>query len=102
MGRDLCVVTNTTVAGLYLEKLQATLTERRSDPRRMAAPRIARCVLPDGEQYKTLETVGLVFDALVDARLNRDCTLLALGVGVSRHIPRFSAASYPPPVPYLH
>src|SRR5260370_35319817 len=94
MGRDLCVVTNTTVAGLYLEKLQATLTERRSDPRRMAAPRIARCVLPDGEQYKTLETVGLVFDALVDARLNRDCTILALGGGVVGDIAGFAAPCY--------
>jgi len=105
-GRDLCVVTNTTVAGLYLEKLEATLAERRnaaphSDGRRMAARRIARCVLPDGEQYKTLETVGRVFDALVGARLNRDSTILALGGGVVGDIAGFAAACYQRGVGYV-
>ena len=64
-GRDLCVVTNTTIAGLYLAKLQATLTARRGAAPRDDTRRITHCVLPDGEQYKTLETVGRVFDALV-------------------------------------
>jgi len=95
-GRDLCVVTNTTVAGLYLEKLQATLGARRGDARR-----IVHCVLPDGEQYKTLDTVGRVFDAMVDARLNRDSTILALGGGVVGDIAGFAAACYQRGVGYV-
>jgi 3-dehydroquinate synthase len=95
-GRDLCVVTNTTVAGLYLEQLQATLAAPRSDARR-----IVRCVLPDGERYKTLETVGRVFDALVGARLNRDSTILALGGGVVGDIAGFAAACYQRGVGYV-
>jgi 3-dehydroquinate synthase len=90
-GRDVCMVTNTTVGGLYLEKLQAAL----------AARRVARCVLPDGEQYKTLETVGRVFDALVSARLNRDSTILALGGGVVGDIAGFAAACYQRGVGYV-
>jgi len=93
-GRDLCVVTNTTVARLYLEKLQATLAAPRNTARRSDARRIAHCVLPDGEQYKTLETAGGVFDALVGARLNRDSTILALGGGVVGDIAGFAAACY--------
>ena len=104
-GRDLCVVTNTTVAGLYLEKLQATLTAPRSD-RLLAAPRsdarrIAHCVLPDGEQYKTLATVGRVFDAMVGAGLNRDSIVLALGGGVVGDIAGFAAACYQRGVGYV-
>jgi 3-dehydroquinate synthase len=95
-GRDLCVVTNTTVAGLYLEQLQATLATPRNDARR-----IVRCVLPDGERYKTLETVGRVFDALVGARLNRDSTILALGGGVVGDIAGFAAACYQRGVGYV-
>ena len=100
-GRDLCVVTNTTVAGVYLEKLQATLTSPRSGARRSDARRIVHCVLPDGEQYKTLDTVGRVFDALVDARLNRDSTILALGGGVVGDIAGFAAACYQRGVGYV-
>ena len=70
-GHDLVIVTNTTVARLYLHKLRASLSGRR----------VAECVLPDGEQYKTLQTVGRVFDSLVEAKLNRDATVLALGGG---------------------
>ena len=54
-GRDLMIVTNTTVARLYLATLRAASAERK----------IAECVLPDGEQHKTLQTAGWVFDALV-------------------------------------
>ena len=90
-GRDLCLVTNTTVAGLYLEPLRETLSGRR----------MALCVLPDGEQFKTLGTAALVFDALVDAKLNRDATILALGGGVVGDIAGFAAACYQRGVGYV-
>jgi len=92
IGRhDLVVVTNTTVAPLYLGALRAALTDRR----------IATCVLPDGEQHKTLETVGRVFDALVDAKLNRDAVVLALGGGVVGDIAGFAAACYQRGIGYV-
>ena len=100
-GRDVCVVTNTTVGGLYLDKLQAALAAPRNAAGRSGARRITRCVLPDGEQYKTLETVGHVFDALVGARLNRDSTILALGGGVVGDIAGFAAACYQRGVGYV-
>jgi 3-dehydroquinate synthase len=110
-GGDVCVVTNTTVAELYLETLQAALLGRRGDARRIDARRIdarrgdarrtAHCVLPDGEQYKTLETVGRVFDVLVGAGLNRDSTILALGGGVVGDIAGFAAACYQRGVGYV-
>jgi 3-dehydroquinate synthase len=90
-GSDLAIVTNATVARLYLDKLRAALKERR----------IAECVLPDGEQYKTLQTAGLVFDALVAAKLNRDATVLALGGGVVGDIAGFAAACYQRGVGYV-
>ncbi len=105
-GGDVCVVTNTTVAELYLETLQAALLGRRGDARRIDARRgdarrTAHCVLPDGEQYKTLETVGRVFDVLVGAGLNRDSTILALGGGVVGDIAGFAAACYQRGVGYV-
>src|ERR1700723_4711527 len=83
-GRDVLIVTNTTVARLYLEKLMDGLGGRRA----------AECILPDGEQHKTLQTAGWVFDALVGKKMNRDATVLALGGGVVGDIAGFAAACY--------
>jgi 3-dehydroquinate synthase len=88
---DLMIVTNTTVAELYLPGLVANLGARH----------IAECILPDGEQYKTLETVGRVLDALVAARLNRDAIVLALGGGVIGDIAGFAASCYQRGVRYV-
>ena len=90
-GRDLLIVTNTVVARLYLAKLTASLA-----PRRMA-----ECILPDGEQHKTLQTAGWVFDALVGKKMNRDATVLALGGGVVGDIAGFAAACYQRGIGYV-
>jgi 3-dehydroquinate synthase len=90
-GRDLLIVTNTTVAKLYLAKLTGGFAHRR----------IAECILPDGEQHKTLQTAGWVFDALVANRMNRDATVLALGGGVVGDIAGFAAASYQRGIGYV-
>jgi 3-dehydroquinate synthase len=90
-GRDLAIVTNTVVGPLYSSKLRGSLRGRR----------IAECVLPDGEQHKTLHTVASVFDALVGAKLNRDATVLALGGGVVGDIAGFAAACYQRGVNYV-
>src|ERR1700730_5446721 len=83
-GRDLLIVTNTTVARLYL----AALTDS------LAGKRVAECILPDAEHHKTLQTAGWVFDALVAKKMNRDATVLALGGGVVGDLAGFAAACY--------
>jgi 3-dehydroquinate synthase len=84
VGRQVMVVTNTTVAPLYLEKLLAQLDSL--DP--------IAVKLADGEQYKTLETVTKIFDALLKHRFSRNSTLIALGGGVIGDITGFAAACY--------
>lgn len=90
-GGDLMIVTNTTVARLYLGRLRAALDERR----------VSECILPDGEQHKTLQTVGWVFDELIAKRLNRDGIVLALGGGVIGDIAGFAAACYQRGIGYV-
>jgi 3-dehydroquinate synthase len=90
-GRDLLIVTNTTVAKLYLAKLTGSFSQRH----------IAECILPDGEQHKTLQTAGWVLDALVANKMNRDATVLALGGGVVGDIAGFAASCYQRGIGYV-
>jgi 3-dehydroquinate synthase len=90
-GRDLMVVTNTTVGRLYLAKLRGALGERN----------VSECILPDGEQHKTLQTAGWVFDELVGKKLNRDGIVLALGGGVVGDVAGFAAACYQRGIGYV-
>ena len=90
-ARDVLVVTSTTVAPLYLARLERSLEGKR----------IASVALPDGEQYKTLETLARVFDALVERRLNRDACVVALGGGVVGDMAGFAAACYQRGVDYV-
>lgn len=83
-GGDCLIVSNETVAPLYLDKLKANLA--RSNTRTVE--------LPDGEEHKTLETANLVLDALVGGGANRDTTVVALGGGVVGDIAGFAAACY--------
>ncbi len=83
-GRQAMIVTNTTVGPLYLETLKHGLE----------GLEISEVVLPDGEEYKTLATLNKVFDALLERRFDRRCTLVALGGGVVGDITGFAAASY--------
>lgn len=83
-GDSVLVVTNETIAPLYLEPVRAA-----------AAPaRVATCVLPDGERYKNLETLNAVFDEALRERLDRATTVIALGGGVVGDMAGFAAAVY--------
>ena len=90
-GRDVLIVTNTIVARLYLGKLTDSLGSKR----------VAECILPAGEQHKTLQTAGWVFDALVAKKMNRDAAVLALGGGVVGDIAGFAAACYQRGIGYV-
>jgi 3-dehydroquinate synthase len=83
-ARDVLVVSNTTVAPLYLDGLVAGLGPRR----------IIEVVLPDGESHKTLTNVSRILDVLVANRFGRDCTVVALGGGVVGDMAGFAAATY--------
>lgn len=83
-GRRVMIVTNETVAPLYLQRLQQTLDGYQLDA----------CVLPDGEAYKTLDSFGQIMTALLEGGHGRDTTIVALGGGVIRDLAGFAAASY--------
>ena len=83
-GKQVMIVTNTTVAPLYLEKVKALF----------AGYQVSEVILPDGEKYKNLETLNLIFTALLEARFDRSATLVALGGGVVGDMTGYAAASY--------
>ena len=83
-SRQILVVTNSTIEPLYLSGLLAALPDRD----------VKTCVLPDGESYKTLESVQDIITALLEHRFSRDCCLIALGGGVVGDITGFAAACY--------
>ena len=91
--KRIAVVTNTTVAPLYLERLTATLTA--------AGVAVHPIVLPDGEAYKNWETLNLIFDALLTWRAERKTTLIALGGGVVGDMTGFAAACYQRGMPFI-
>ncbi len=90
-GRDILLVSNTTVAPLYAAALKAGLGDRR----------IVEATLPDGESHKTLATVTRILDVLVANRFARDCTVVALGGGVVGDMAGFAAACYQRGVAYV-
>jgi 3-dehydroquinate synthase len=83
-GRRVVVVTNEVVAPLYLDTLLNTLNDYD----------VSHCILPDGEQFKTLKTLGHIYDHLLENRCGRDVTLIALGGGVVGDMTGYAAASY--------
>jgi len=87
------VVTNTTVAGLYLQLLVASLSRCYAS--------VHTVVLPDGEAHKNWETLNLVFDALLGHGCDRKTVLFALGGGVVGDMTGFAAASYMRGVPFV-
>jgi len=87
------VVSNTTVAPLYLDRLTAALTGRGIE--------VVPIVLPDGEHYKDAQTLNLIYDALLTHRCDRKTTVLALGGGVIGDMAGFAAASFMRGVPFI-
>ena len=88
-SKQVMVVSNTTIAPLYLEKLMQSLQGLVSE-----GLEINSVILPDGEQYKTLDAVNDIITALLNKRYSRNCCLLALGGGVVGDITGFAAACY--------
>ena len=91
--KQVAIITNTTVAPLYLEKL--------AKPLRDAGVGVIEIILPDGEAYKNSETLNLIYDALLKNRCERTTTLIALGGGVIGDLTGYAAATYLRGVPFI-
>lgn len=83
-GRQVCVVTNETVAPIYLQTVKASLS----------GYQYSQVILPDGEQHKTLDVLSRIYDRLLEDKHNRTTTLVALGGGVVGDMTGYAAASY--------
>ena len=83
-ARDVLIVSNTTVAPLYMRALRCALGVRRC----------VEVILPDGEAHKSLANMARVLDVLIANRFGRDCVVLALGGGVVGDLAGFVAATY--------
>jgi len=90
-GQQVLVVTNETVAPLYLEKALSAFADYQT----------AEVILPDGEKYKTLESLNPIFETLLERHFDRQTTLVALGGGVVGDIAGFAAAAYQRGIPFI-
>lgn len=80
------IVSNPQVADLYLEEAQDSLRE--------AGYETAAVLIPEGEPHKDTESLGRIYDALVERRFDRSATLVALGGGVVGDVAGFAAATF--------
>ncbi|WP_180111115.1 MULTISPECIES: 3-dehydroquinate synthase [unclassified Acinetobacter] len=85
-GKQVMIVSNTTVAPLYLQHYVRAIEG--------LGKTVATCILPDGEKFKNSEHLNLIFDALLESGFNRDCTVLALGGGVIGDMAGFASACF--------
>ena len=92
-SKKAAIVSNTTVAPLYLEQVQAACNN--------AGIEHFSIVLPDGEAHKNWETLNLIFDGLLQNHAERSTTLIALGGGVIGDMVGFAAATYQRGAPFI-
>ncbi|CAN6135128.1 AroB 3-dehydroquinate synthetase [Methylophilaceae bacterium] len=91
--KHVAIVTNTTVAPLYLAQLSDTL--------QASGVQVIPIILPDGEAYKNSDTLNLIYDALLQNRCERSTTLIALGGGVVGDLTGYAAATFLRGVPFI-
>jgi 3-dehydroquinate synthase len=91
--KKVVVVTNTTIAPLYLARFANGLRE--------CGVAVIESILPDGEQYKEWQTLNQIFDTLLQERCERSTTLIALGGGVIGDMGGFAAACYQRGMPFI-
>lgn len=93
LSKKAAVITNETVAPLYLKQIQTALDE--------AGIEHFNIILPDGEEYKNWQTLNLIYDRLMQQRAERKTTLIALGGGVIGDMVGFAAATYQRGAPFI-
>ena len=87
------IVTNETINDLYPEHVSSLINDSRI--------RVATCVLPDGEQYKNMDTLSQIFDFLMGVNANRETLLIAFGGGVIGDMAGFAAATFFRGIPFI-
>ena len=92
-GNRVAIVSNETVAPLYLAKLSKALRE--------SGVSVLEIILPDGEGFKNGTTLNLIYDQLMQARCDRSTTLIALGGGVIGDMCGYAAATYLRGIPFI-
>ncbi|MAS00494.1 MAG: 3-dehydroquinate synthase [Nitrosomonadales bacterium] len=85
-NKKVAIVTNETIAPLYLQKISKTFRDINKE--------IIPIILPDGESFKNFETLNLIYDELLKNKANRQITLIAFGGGVVGDITGFAAATF--------
>ncbi len=93
LGKRIAVITNPTVAKLYRATVEHALVD--------AGFTVTVLEVPDGEEHKNLAWLTFLYDRLVDARLDRDCAVVALGGGVIGDLAGFTAATFQRGVPFV-
>lgn len=87
VGSQVMIVSNQSIAALFLDPLVEKLQQ-------LGVQKLDTCLLPEGEEFKTLETVNLIYSRLLEAGHNRQTQLIALGGGVVGDMTGFAAATY--------
>ena len=90
-GKDCLIITNETVAPLYLDVMKSHIDDKT----------IEVITIKDGEHYKTIDTWSKIIDKLTAMRANRDTTIIALGGGVLGDIAGFAAATFMRGLPFI-
>ncbi len=90
-GKEVVIVTNETVAPLYLDKVKSSLANKR----------VEVIILPDGEEYKTLGVLDQIFSGMLTHHFSRQVTVVALGGGVVGDMAGFAASCYQRGVPFI-
>jgi len=91
--KQVAIVTNTTVAPLYLKQV--------AQPLRDSGFNVIEIILPDGETYRNTKTLNIIYDNLINARCERNTTMIALGGGVIGGLTGYAAATYLRGVPFI-
>ena len=85
LGKKVAIITNETVADIYLKTLMETVSTHKE---------LISIILPDGESYKSKDSLDSIYAQLLENKADREITLIALGGGVIGDITGFAAATY--------
>jgi len=91
--KNIVIITNTTIAPLYLEKVKTSLLKSHF--------KVNEIILPDGENYKTLDSISGIYNELIKMDFDRNSAIIALGGGVVGDMSGFAAATFFRGVPYI-
>jgi 3-dehydroquinate synthase len=92
-GEKVSIITDPTVAGLYLQPVQEALGQ--------SGFRVSAVLVPSGEEHKNLKSLSAIYDRLISERFERSSSLIALGGGVTGDLAGFAAATFLRGIPYV-